>query len=211
MIIQITWLELDLSVRWTGRSPSTGLPASARDFKTPTQYPDVGDYKGRIGLSPPTAYPSAGGHRHIRRFPCTRAPRLCTKKLPISPQDFDPTDQQARTWANPKEQWTTTSTLALLLLIQIIWMIKHKVEHVKIITHKLYASSYIMIITWKLYSRSYALLYKWYESMTLEELFIVLFIPSVAFLPRRQALQVALAFLTILLLKLKEYKRWVVR
>ena len=51
----------DHNVRWMGRSPSTGLPASARDFKTPTQYPNVGDYKGRTGLSPPTAYPSTGG------------------------------------------------------------------------------------------------------------------------------------------------------
>ena len=32
--------------------------ASARDFKTPTQYPNMGDYKGRTGLSPPAAYPS---------------------------------------------------------------------------------------------------------------------------------------------------------
>ena len=37
--------------------------------------------------------------------------------------------------------------------------------------------------------------------MTMEELFV--FIPSVAFLPRRQALQVAIALLTILILKLK--------
>ena len=97
---------------------------------------------------------------------------------------------------NPKEQRTTTPTLALLLLIQVVWMIKLKVEHVKIITHKLYGSSYILIITWKLYSSSYALLYKWYESMTMEELFIVLFIPKLLFLLRRQALQVALASLS---------------
>jgi hypothetical protein len=32
MVMQNTWLELDLSVRWMGRSLSTGLPASARDF-----------------------------------------------------------------------------------------------------------------------------------------------------------------------------------
>jgi hypothetical protein len=25
-------------------------------------YPNVGDYEGRIGLSPPTAYPSTGGY-----------------------------------------------------------------------------------------------------------------------------------------------------
>ena len=158
MIIQVTWLELELSVRWTGRSPSTSLPASARDFKTPTQYSDVGDYMGWTGLSPPTAYPSTVGHCHIQRFPCTRAPCPCIRKLPISPWDSDPTDQQARIWANPKERWTVTSTLALFLLIQTIWMIKHKVEHVRIITHKLYASSYIMIITRHIYSSSYALL-----------------------------------------------------
>ena len=34
-------------------------------------------------------------------------------------------------------------------------MVKHNVEHVKIITHKLYASSYIMIIIRQLYSSSY--------------------------------------------------------
>ena len=32
MNIEITWLELDLSVRWIGRSPSTGLPAGQGDF-----------------------------------------------------------------------------------------------------------------------------------------------------------------------------------
>jgi hypothetical protein len=30
------------------------------DFKTPTQYPNVGDYKGQTGLSPHAAYPSTG-------------------------------------------------------------------------------------------------------------------------------------------------------
>ena len=39
-------------------SPSTSLLASARDFKTPTQYPNVGDYKGWTRLSPPAAYTS---------------------------------------------------------------------------------------------------------------------------------------------------------
>ena len=120
------------------------------DFKTPTQYPDMGDYKGWTRLLSLAAYPSTVGYLHIRRFPCTRAPRPCTRKLPISPWNSDPTDQQARIWANPKERQTATSSLALLLLIQVIWMVKHKVEHVKIITHKLYASSYslcVMILT----------------------------------------------------------------
>jgi hypothetical protein len=33
----------------------------SEDFKTPTRYPNVGDYKGWTGLSPPSAYPSTGG------------------------------------------------------------------------------------------------------------------------------------------------------
>ena len=37
------------------------LLASMRDFKTPTQYPNMGDYKGRTWLSPLAAYPSTGG------------------------------------------------------------------------------------------------------------------------------------------------------
>jgi hypothetical protein len=134
---------------------------------------------------PPT--PQSGA-RHIWRFPCTRAPRPCTRKLHISPRDSDPTDRQARIWANSKEWRTATSTLVLLLLIQIIWMFKHKVEHVKIITRKLYASSYIMIITRQLYSSSYALLYKWYESKTLEELLIIFRPRFLSLLPRSQVL-----------------------
>ena len=181
MIIQVIWLEIELSLRWTGRSLSTGLPASMRDFKTPTQYPDVEDYKGRTGLSPPTTYPSTMGYCHIQRFPCSRAPCLCTRKLTISPWDSNPTDWQARIWAHPKAWWIATSTLALILLISVIWMIKLIVEHVKIISYKLYTSSYIMIITWKLYSSSYAMLYKWNESLNLEELFMKLFILSSTF------------------------------
>jgi hypothetical protein len=83
MIIQVIWPKLELSLRWIGRSLSTSLPASARDFQTPTEYPNVGDYKGRTGLSPPAAYPSTVGYHHIHRFSYTRAPRSCTKKLPI--------------------------------------------------------------------------------------------------------------------------------
>jgi hypothetical protein len=146
MIIQVIWLELGLCLRWTGRFPSTGLPASTRDFKTPIQYPNVGDYKGQTGLSPPAAYPSTMGHHHIQRFPCIRAPRPCTRKLPISPGPR-PYGLTGKGYGQPKGTTNRHLNLPLLLLIQIIWMFKHKVEHVKIITHKLYASSYIMIIT----------------------------------------------------------------
>jgi hypothetical protein len=180
MIIQVIWLELELSLRWTGRSSSTGLLASTRDFKTPTQYPNVGDYKGRTGLSPPTAYPSTVGYCHIRRFLCTRAPRPCTKKLPIPPRVPNPTDWQVKDIGKPEGTTNRHLNLTLLLLILVIWMFKHEVEHVKIMTSKLYASSYITIITWRqLYSTLYALLYEWYENLNLEELFIV-FITKVA-------------------------------
>ena len=123
---------------------------------------------------PPTPQPGAPSYPKVPVHPSTMP---MYKETTHIPQDSDPTDWQARIWATPKERRAVTSTLALLLLIPTIWMIKHEVEHVKIITHKLYANSYIMIITRQLYSSSYALLYKWYESMTTEELFIVLFIP----------------------------------
>ena len=97
---------------------------------------------------PPTPQPESRKCIHLSLH--TQAPCLRTQKLPKFSWVPDPMDRRARIWANPKERWTTTSTLALLLLIQIIWMIKHKVLHVNIITHKLYASSYIMIITWEL-------------------------------------------------------------
>ena len=84
-------------------------------------------------------------------------------------------------------------------------MIKHKVEHIKIITHKLYDSSYIMIITRQLYSSSYTLLYQKYESMNISELF-VLFIPRI--LQSTSSPTKLLALLTQLLLKCKrEYKK----
>jgi len=146
-----------------------------RDFKTPTQ-------------SPCATYTSTMGHHHIRRFPCTLAPHPCTKKLSISPRVLDPTDWQVKDMGKPEGMMNCHLNLTILLLIQIIWMIKHKVEHVKIITHKLYASSYIMIITRQLYSSLYALLCWRYDNMTLEEILFV-FIPSfLSFLPRSQDL-----------------------
>ena len=174
MIIKVIWLELELGLRWTGRSPGTSLPISHRDFMNSymnTQtWGITRDGQGCHHL-PPTPQPGAPSYPKVPVHPSTMP---MYKETTHIPQDSDPTDWQARIWATPKERRAVTSTLALLLLIQTIWMIKHEVEHVKIITHKLYASSYIMIITRQLYSSSYALLYKWYESMTI---FIVLFIP----------------------------------
>jgi hypothetical protein len=114
------------------------------------------------------------------QIPCTRAPCPCTKKLPIPPRVPDPTDWQIKDIDKPEETTNRHLNLTLLLLILVIWMFKHEVKHVKIMTSKLYASSYITIITWRqLYSSLYALLYEWYENLNLKELFIV-FITKVA-------------------------------
>ena len=48
-----------------GEILSMSLPASTRDYKTPTQYQNVGDYKRWTGLSPPTTNPSTMRYRHI--------------------------------------------------------------------------------------------------------------------------------------------------
>jgi hypothetical protein len=71
MIIQIIWLELDLIVRWMGRSLSTGLLKRERHYELLHEYLNVGDYKGWTGLSLPAAYPSTVEHHHIQRFQCT--------------------------------------------------------------------------------------------------------------------------------------------
>ena len=50
-------------MRWITRPPSIGLPATSCDnLRTPTPWPNVGDYEGRKGLSPPAFYPSTVGH-----------------------------------------------------------------------------------------------------------------------------------------------------
>ena len=81
-------MDGEISGHWSASKPG-------RLYELLYEYPNMGDYKGRSELSPLAVYPSTMEHRHIQRFPCTQAPRSCTKKLPISPQDFDPTDRQA--------------------------------------------------------------------------------------------------------------------
>ena len=108
MIIQITLLELELSVRWTGRSLSTGLPASAGDFKTPTQYLNMGDYKGRTGLPPPAAYPST-----VEREMYSPVPPYPSTMLVYT----ETTDRQVRDLATPEGMMNRLLNLALILLI----------------------------------------------------------------------------------------------
>jgi hypothetical protein len=56
----------------------------------------------------------------------------------MSPRDSDPMDQQVKDLGTPEGTMNRRLNLALIFLIYLIWMIKHKV---------LYASSYANIKT----------------------------------------------------------------
>ena len=103
-------IRVRTSVRWTGKSPSTGLPASVRDFKTPTQYPNVGDYKGWRGLSPPTAYPSTGGTIISEGSRVPKHHARVQRNYPYPPRTRTLQIDKHSTWAKPKERRTITST-----------------------------------------------------------------------------------------------------
>ena len=105
------------------------------------------DGQGRHHL-PPTPQPWKG--KCIHRFLHTQVPCLHTQKLPKSPWVPDPMDRQVKDLGTPEGTMNHHLNLALILLIQVIWMIKHRVIYVMIISHKLYTSSYIMIITQEL-------------------------------------------------------------
>ena len=47
----------------------------------------------------------------------TRAPRLCTQKLPKSPQDSDPTDRQVKDLGTPEGMMNRHLNLALIPII----------------------------------------------------------------------------------------------
>ena len=51
-------MDGEISGHW-----STSMPG--RLYELLYEYPNMGDYKGRTGLSPPAAYPSTVGYRHI--------------------------------------------------------------------------------------------------------------------------------------------------
>jgi hypothetical protein len=75
-------------VRWIRRPPSTGLPATSCDnLRTSTLWPNVGDYEGRTGLSPPAAYPSTVGHEmhsSAPTYPGTSPTYIGTTQIPSS-------------------------------------------------------------------------------------------------------------------------------
>jgi hypothetical protein len=79
---------------------------------------NVGDYKGRTGLSPPTAYHlNRGEGQCIHLSLYTQAPRLCIQKLPKSSQVLDPTDQQVKNLGIPESTMNRHLNLALILII----------------------------------------------------------------------------------------------
>jgi hypothetical protein len=164
---------------WDGRGDLWALVCQqAREtLWTPTQYPNMVDYKGRTGHH---HLPSTPQSWNTVIFAGSRVPEhhACVQRNYLYPPGSWPYGSTGKGYRQTRRNNEPHPNLALLLLIQVIWMFKLKVELVKVITHKLYASSYIMIITLKqLYSSLYALLHEWYESMNLEELFIVVFIP----------------------------------
>jgi hypothetical protein len=73
-------------VRWIGRPPSTGLPATSCDnLRTPTPWPNMGEFKGQTGLSPPSAYPSTVGHEMhppATIYPGTSPAYVMTTQIP---------------------------------------------------------------------------------------------------------------------------------
>jgi hypothetical protein len=158
MIIQVIQLELHLSLRWTGRSP--GLVCQAIEtLRTPTWIPERGGLQGMARAITTFRLPLNRGAPSYSNVPMHPSTTPMYKETTYIPPGLQPYGLTSKNMGNPKEWRTATSTLVLLLRIQVIWTIKHNVEHVK--TFKLYASSYIMIIIWRqLYSSSYALLYE---------------------------------------------------
>ena len=51
-------MDREISEYWSASKPR-------RLYELLYEYPNVGDYKGWTGLSPPTAYPSTVEHPHI--------------------------------------------------------------------------------------------------------------------------------------------------
>jgi hypothetical protein len=82
-------------VRWIRRPPSIALPATSYDnLRTPTPWLNVGDYEGRIGLSPPVAYPSTVGHEMHSPAPIylgTSPTYIGTTQIPPGPRPYGST------------------------------------------------------------------------------------------------------------------------
>jgi hypothetical protein len=78
---------------------------------------NVGDYKGRTGLSPPAAYPSTVEREMyslVPPYPSTMLEYVETTQVPWVP---DPTDRQVKDLGTPEGMINRHLNLALILLI----------------------------------------------------------------------------------------------
>ena len=67
----------------------------------------------------------------------TQAPRLHIQKLPKSPRVPDPMDRQVKNLGTPNGMMNRHLNFALILIVQVIWVFKHKVKCATFMTHKL--------------------------------------------------------------------------
>jgi hypothetical protein len=108
-------------MRWIRRPPSTGMPATSCDnLRTPTPWPNVRDYEGRIGLSPPAAYPSIVGHEMHSPAPIylgTSLTYIGTAQIPRVP---DPTDRQVKDLGVPESMMNHHLTISLNLFMNMV-------------------------------------------------------------------------------------------
>ena len=78
----------------------------------------MGDYKGRTGLLPPTAYHlNRGEGQCIHLSLHTQAPCLRTQETAQFPTGPDPTDLQVKNLGTPEGMMNRHLNLALILLI----------------------------------------------------------------------------------------------
>jgi hypothetical protein len=82
-------------VRWIRRPSSTDLSATSCDnLRTPTPWPNVGDYEGWTGLSPPATYPSTVGHEMhspASIYLGTSPAYIGTTQIPLGPRPYGST------------------------------------------------------------------------------------------------------------------------
>ena len=84
---------------------------------------------------PPTPQPEKRKCIHMSLH--TQAPRLHIQKLPQSPRVPDPTDRQVKNLGTPNGMMNRHLNFALILIVQVIWVFKHKVKCATFMTHKL--------------------------------------------------------------------------
>jgi hypothetical protein len=128
MIIHVIWLELGLSVRWTGRSPGTGLPTSQGDFTNSYTIPGHGRLQGTDRAVTTCCLPLNRGipsYLQVLVYPSTTPVHKETTYTPSVP---DPMDRQVKDIGKPKGTTNRRPDLTLLLLIQVYECLSSKLN-----------------------------------------------------------------------------------